>query len=441
MPAQLTREQINMMSEFDFNAFVKTLSIEELANLVIRFAPETFREEVKNQHLNIEQARKTFDQNVNSIRALFKDEDLLNDPIHFDTSLTGWAERLSGLWDRFPEETGQIFLFCIKKIKEIQSEGLLYHHWPEKEYNGHSFLEVIQRYAKSLPFDMKRVFIDSLEILLELPGSGSFFGYPRELDQIFVDSEKDLLKQWFLKSVKSEEKSFHKHYYFLLRDNLSLEEKAFVLEKIYHQETSLCLDLVDTLDKLKMPDTAIDYLEELKKFNKNPWFFTQELFLKLIELKKSVDLPYYEDLVSGINTYKTNTFLEKCIDFFPEKNLELEAISKTASHHFYLKYLISKNRLDEAHQLVLTSKNLDDQSILSFFREYCEKYPGDATNYFVRWIDRELIYAGDRHYELIVNLLQYLFKISPSKAVELVSMIKRDYKRRRNLVSMLDQKF
>jgi hypothetical protein len=111
------------------------------------------------------------------------------------------------------------------------------------------------------------------------------------------------------------------------------------------------------------------------------------------------------------------------------------------SHYYFLKYLINRGRIDEAHQLVLTSKTLDDQSVLNFFKTYCEKYPSDATNYFTQLIDKELVFTGDRHYESIVNSLQYIFKVSPSNALEIASTIKRDYKRRRNLVAMLDQKF
>ena len=89
----------------------------------------------------------------------------------------------------------------------------------------------------------------------------------------------------------------------------------------------------------------------------------------------------------------------------------------------------------------MESKSLDDQSMLDFFKNYCERFPGDATNYFIALIDKELPYSGSRHYEMIVDLLQYLFKVSPSKAVDIASMIKRDYKRRKNLIAMLDQRF
>ncbi|WP_332910459.1 hypothetical protein [Algoriphagus boritolerans] len=114
------------MSEFDFNAFVKTLSQEKLAELVIRFAPESYKEELKNQHLSDRDAKGTFVRIVKSIKELLEDEDLWDEPSEFDSNLTGWAEKLSGLWDRFREETEQLFVFCIKRIEEIQDEGRLY---------------------------------------------------------------------------------------------------------------------------------------------------------------------------------------------------------------------------------------------------------------------------------------------------------------------------
>lgn len=429
------------MAEFDFNAYVKGLSQEKLAELIIQFAPETFREEIRYQHLDKEKAKDTYDQISNRIKDLFEDEELLYDPSEFEDSLVSLSEKLSGLWDRFPEETGHLFLFCLKKIEEVQDEGLLYRHYPEEIFDGNSFLTVIQRYAASLPFNQKMEFIGKLEKIIEAYSYITFYSYANELHLIFKDSEKELLKDWFFESLRLEERPFHKHYYQFLKDIFNLEEKALVLEKIYHQDKSLCLDLTETLVELQKPETAIQYLESLKEANPDPWVFTEDLFLRLVQLKKAEGKPIQEDLISGLMTYKTNTLLEKSIEFCPERSLEMESIVKSASHYFFLKYLIGKNRIDEAHQLVLASKTLDEQSVLNFFKRHCEKYPVDSTNYFIKLIDKELPYTGDRHYESIITSLHYIRKVSPQRVVEITGMLKRDYKRRRNLMAMLDREF
>lgn len=429
------------MPEFDFNAFVKNLSHEKLVDLVLQFAPDTYREEVSNQHLDVEKARTAFDRIVKKIKSLFDNHDLLYEPYEFEANLEGLSERLSGLWDRFPTEVGQLFLFCLRKIEEVQDEGMLYRDYPEEYFEGDSFLAVLQRYSLILPFGQKMEFVKKVEKELESSGYTTFSNFGKELHLIYKDSEKPLVKEVFLKSLNKEDNPYRVHYYKFLRDSMDLEERAYILEKIYHLDNSLCLELVDALVQLQQPETAIRYLEALREANSNIWVFTEELFLRLIHLKNAGGKPIFEDLVSGLKTYKTDTLLERSIEFCPDKRKEFEGIGKSASHYYYLKYLIRNDRIDEAHQLVLESNTLDDQSVLSFFRKYCEKYPGDATAYFINLINRELPHTGDCHYETIVNSLQYIFKVSPEKAVEIASSIKRDYKRRRNLMAMLDQKF
>ncbi|WP_057939778.1 hypothetical protein [Algoriphagus resistens] len=429
------------MPEFDFTTFVKNLPQEKLVELVLKFAPNSFREEVSNQHLDVDKARTAFDRIAKDIKGLFDDRNLLYEPYEFEASLEGLSERLSGLWDRFPVETGKLFLFCIQKIEEVQDDGMLYRDYPEEYFEGDTFLAVIQRYILILPFGQKIEFVEKVEKELESSGYSTFSNFGNELHLIYKDSEKPLMKEVFLKSLSREDKPNHAHYYRFLRDILNLEERAYILEKIYHSDKSLCLELVDTLVQLQKPETAIQYLEALRDANSNPWVFTEDLFLKLVYLKNAGGKPIFEDLISGLKTYKTNTLLGRVIEFYPDKRIEFEEIGKSASHHFYLKYLIEKDRIDEAHQLVLASNTLDDQSILHFFKKYCEKYPGDATAYFIKLIDKELPYTGDHHYESIVNLLQSIFKVNPIKAVEIANSIKKDYKRRRNLMAMLDGVF
>lgn len=246
------------------------------------------------------------------------------------------------------------------------------------------------------------------------------------------------MKEIFFQSISNENKPFQKHYYKFLKDTIILEEKLFVLEKIYHLDKNLCLELVETLVELQKPETTIQYLEDLKVANSNPWVFTKDFFLKLIQMKSTVGATFLEDLKSGLNTYKTNTLLDKAIQYFPEKSLEFESIIESISHYYFLKYLIGKNRIDEAHLLIKKSITLDDGSIHNFYTTHCNRYPEDAITYFIQLINKELPYTGDQHYEVIVNALQYVRKVNPIKAQEIVEMLKKEYKRRRNLMALLD---
>lgn len=151
------------MAEFDFTAFVKSLPKEKLIKLFLKYAPDSYREEVINQNLDGSLAKAAFDKLSKQIKRVFDNEELLYEPSDFEVSLVGLSEKLSGFWDRFPEATGEIFLFCIKRIEEIQDEGLLYNSYHDKGLDGRSFLGIIQRYGANLPFKKKIEFVGKLE--------------------------------------------------------------------------------------------------------------------------------------------------------------------------------------------------------------------------------------------------------------------------------------
>lgn len=426
------------MAEFDFTAFVKNLPKEKLVELFLKYAPESYREEVINQHLDGSLAKAAFDKLSKQIKRIFDNEELLYEPSDFESKLVGLSEKLSGFWDKFPDETGDIFLFCINRIVEIQDEGLLYNSYYDEALDGRSFLEIIQRYGANLPFKQKIEFVGKLEKELESFSYDTFYSYPDELNLIYSDSEKPLLKELFFQAINNEDKPFRKHYYKFLKDTFNLEEKVFVLEKIYHLDKFLCLELVETLVELQKPELAIEYLEALKEANSNPWVFTEDLFMKLIQLKSDGGVSFLDELETGLKTYKTNTLLDKAIQYFPEKSLEFESIIESTSHYYFLKYLIGENRLDEAHLLVKKSNTLDKESIYNFYTTYCKRYTEDATTYFIQLINKELPHTGDQHYEAIVDSLQYIRKVNRPKALEITEMLKREYKRRRNLMALLD---
>ncbi len=177
------------MPEFDFTAFVKSLPKEKLVELFLMYAPDSYREEVINQHLDGSMAKAAFEKVSKQIERIFNDEELLYEPSDFEVSLVNLTKKLSGFWDRFPDETGDIFLFCIKRIEEIQDEGLLYNSYHDDGLDGSRFLAIIQQYVASLPFEQKIEFVGKLEKELESFSYNTFYSYPDELNLIYSDSE------------------------------------------------------------------------------------------------------------------------------------------------------------------------------------------------------------------------------------------------------------
>ena len=69
-------------------------------------------------------------------------------------------------------------------------------------------------------------------------------------------------------------------------------------------------------------------------------------------------------------------------------------------------------------------------------------YAEEAIVFFKQVISEELKYTGDTHYTNIANALSHLKPLLPEEIFKtMVSRLKREYKRRRNFVKLLEKRF
>jgi hypothetical protein len=420
----------------DFKEYLKTLSKNQLVEIIDLYAPVSFREHVSNLQLEGDQARKAFEKITKKVNLIFQDLDLMYDPAEFTRVFESLVEKLTGLWGRFPEETGELFLFYLKRIDAAVSEGYLYDHYRDEIYGGVRFQELIQRYAYELPFHQKKSFVYGLEDILSILDYDIFYWYEAQLDKIYRPEELPLLKENYLKGLSKDEGHFKKAYYLFLKEFMSLEEKAYVLSKIYHLGKDLSLDLVQTLVAMEKHPEALDFLKEL--FETNPQQKSEELFQQMIQLKAYVGESFLSELEEGIRTLASESFLIFAIPFFPEKQGAFESILLEASHTSYFKFLTNDNRIEEAYQLIQSSNKIRDSLVFEFYKKYGKKYPEAATTYFIACINRELPHTGNRPYEAIVSYLKIMRKFNPVKVNEVLLMLRTEYKRRRNLMNLLE---
>ncbi len=427
------------MTDDEFKAYVKALTKDQLVDLVLKFAPGTYREEIAYRNLDDVKATKALERISHKIKHLFEDEELFSEPSEFSTSLVDYSEKLIGLWGRFPNETASLFLFCFKKINDIQKEGLLYNSYYDETLNGYNFLNVVREFIWGLPFEQKIAFVSKLEAELSSFSYDTFDAYPSDFNLIYTEAEIPLLKKSFIDFINDDKRPFRKEYYDFLKDTLTSEERELVLSEIYHLDKFLCLELVELLEAMQKAKLAIEFLEQLRFANPNPWVFTEELFGKMVKLKLENGVSIIPDLTEGLLAYESDTFLEKAITYVPQQQLKWEEIIKSVSHPAFYKYLLSKNRVAEAFELVGTSYSLDDSSIYHFYTHYTKKYPEESKKYFIDKINSRLPHTGNEHYESIIDSLKYIRKADKLKCQEIVAMLRKEYKRRKNLMFMLDE--
>src|SRR5690606_3838471 len=131
--------------------------------LVLKFAPQSFKTEIKNSYLEIDQAKKLFEKTAQKLKNLLIEVESYYEPSDFEGQLTGFFEKLKGIWYKFPTETGDLIIEIIEKIGDALDEGMLYDHYYDDIYDGREFLTLIQEYISGLPIQNKIKFISRFE--------------------------------------------------------------------------------------------------------------------------------------------------------------------------------------------------------------------------------------------------------------------------------------
>src|SRR5690606_37344617 len=115
-------------SQDKFQDYLASLSKNELRELVLKFAPQSFKTEIKNSYLEIDQAKKLFEKTAQKLKNLLIEVESYYEPSDFEGQLTGFFEKLKGIWYKFPTETGDLIIEIIEKIGDALDEGMLYDH-------------------------------------------------------------------------------------------------------------------------------------------------------------------------------------------------------------------------------------------------------------------------------------------------------------------------
>jgi hypothetical protein len=103
-----------------------------------------------------------------------------------------------------------------------------------------------------------------------------------------------------------------------------------------------------------------------------------------------------------------------------------------------LSYLQKKKRLQEALALIKRSKNISESQKLDFFKAHKKIFPEEAAKCFSRVIDRNLQSTGDHYYEAVADAIRHLSAANRTLADNYIRDIRTNYKRRRNLIALLD---
>ena len=166
---------------------LKSLTKDELIELILKFAPQSFVDNVHGQYASEREASTILDSASKAIGNILSDEDLLYDPSGFERELLKQLERLRGLWDRLPSQIGDLIIKIIEDVEQAFEDGYLYienygegdDYFESEEVNDYVF-----RFVNTLPTDIKCEYVERLQELLNNAGYSTFMSVGRKLSKL-----------------------------------------------------------------------------------------------------------------------------------------------------------------------------------------------------------------------------------------------------------------
>ncbi|EAZ93148.1 hypothetical protein [Crocosphaera chwakensis] len=166
--------------------YLKTQTKEELIDLILKFAPQSFFDSINSQFASKNQAQVIFRDVSIEIDKLLADEITLYDPNKFERELLKHLETIRGLWDKLPEEIGEKLIQIMEDIEELFEEGYLYsnnYHKEDEYFESEEVDEYIYRFANNLPEEMKYNYLAKLKDILNKYSFSTFDSLEKKISR------------------------------------------------------------------------------------------------------------------------------------------------------------------------------------------------------------------------------------------------------------------
>ena len=167
--------------------YIESLTKDELITLILKFAPQSFIDNINSQFASKKEALTIFDKTSKTIDNILSDEKLLYNPSGFERELLKQLEKLSGLWDKLPSQIGDLIIKMVEDVEQAFEDGYLYieKYGEEDDYfESEDVNDYVFRFVNTLPKEIKFDYIEKLNELLNNSGYSTFMSVERKLSKI-----------------------------------------------------------------------------------------------------------------------------------------------------------------------------------------------------------------------------------------------------------------
>ncbi|MCL1822159.1 MAG: SWIM zinc finger family protein [Prolixibacteraceae bacterium] len=423
-----------------FQQYLQTLSKEELEALVEKFAPDRFRTEVKNKFVNVGSAQNTFRKVEQKINKLLENEYLMHNFYEFNQALDSELTKLTGLEKPLQKELENLLFQTMQKINNAEEDGKLYEYDNDYGYEPSTFFnDFFTGFVASLDKIQKTIFLVKLDKALNEQSYSTFDGLRNTAKTAFCDDDLPFLKHVLLAEYKDFSQKLTEIYYDLVHHLLSYDEKTTVLDMLSERNEKRIIELAALHDTNGKTPKAIETLSKWLSENCGSYSRYEDVHSLYLDLLKKDNRELAGIAADIIANCPTHTMLAKIVSATGGKHARYELLLEQKSAGEMLLYLQKNNRLPEALELIKRKPDISDSLVNEFFKTHKMLFPDDATAYFSRIIDKNLPNTGDRYYEVITEAIRQIMKVDLIRANEHLNDIRANYKRRSNLMKMLNK--
>ena len=415
-------ESIVLSQESRVLSYFETLSKAELIELLMEFSPENFKKEIILKDAPVEALNIRINEIASSIKYDIDDEELLYNPEQFQEKISEYMENLKIFVNQNPDEVFEIVFELAVEIEEKYENGYLYvdDYHNEEYFDFDVFSDEIMALINKVKD--KKAQLRCFMAFGELANSSDYL--PFSFERLEIEDKRDLL-QFF-----DEESSLS--FYHFIEELLSFEEKESFL--LTHNLKNVYEILITIYLENGKKELAINIVEKLLKEK-----FELEYVQQLLALTE-VSAERFRGFVSQVieeSSYRGFNFIVDGLKKV-ENPEALEALWRDKNVSEYYKYLEQEKRIEEMFGLLDKLPHNKEK----FFKNHQQAYQKEAITFFNAEIEENLKTTGDNHYRAIADALFQLKSLIDKDAFILkVQSLKNTYKRRRNFMAILEQRF
>ena len=171
---------------------LESLTKDELINLILKFAPQSFIDNTNSQFASRKEALTIFNKASKAIDNILSDEELLYDPSGFERELLTQLQKLRGLWDKLPSQIGDLIIKIIEDVEQAFEDGYLYiENYGEGDdyFESEDANDYVFHFVNALPKEIKFDYVEKLKEVLNNSGYSTFISVQRKLSK--SSSEKE----------------------------------------------------------------------------------------------------------------------------------------------------------------------------------------------------------------------------------------------------------